>query len=288
MMRGAPATHFYFPNPSRRHRACTQGVVSSIPTGRPLQRMKRFTSATLTFLLLPFTAVHPLNCHSVAAQEVQQSQSSDTRRATAANQVTSTQSPASEATQATTAKSPASTEAPNPNEAAVPAVRPAAVKIPDGTPIEVEAPYMYRSMDFKPNDRISFRVVNPIKIDGFTLVEQGANATGRIERAKRGGHWGKAGLLVWTMQSVTAVDGSQVPVRPTSVRLRGESKGAKVATQMIITGAPMPLIAPVALLHGFKRGKDAFIPQGKRYSLVVNGDASVRPDPASKKIKDRE
>ena len=148
---------------------------------------------------------------------------------------------------------------------------------------------MYRSMDFKPNDRISFRVVNPVKIDGVTLVEQGANATGRIERAKRGGHWGKAGLLVWTMQSVTAVDGSQVSVRPTSIRLRGDSKGAKVATQMIITGALMPLIAPVALLHGFKRGHDAFIPQGKRYSLVVNGDAAVRPDPAtSKKTDDRD
>ncbi len=245
--------------------------------------MKRFTSAILAFLLLPFTALHLLNCNSVAAQEVQQSQSSGTSLATAATPPTSTQSQGSGTTQATTAKPLGS---PNSNSTEATAVRPAAVRIPDGTPIEVEAPYMYRSMDFKPNDKISFRVVNPVKIDGVTLVEQGANATGRIERAKRGGHWGKAGLLVWTMQSVTAVDGSQVPVRPTSVRLRGDSKGAKVATQMIITGALMPLIAPVALLHGFKRGKDAFIPQGKRYSLVVNGDAAVRPDPASKKIED--
>jgi len=225
--------------------------------------MKRFTSATLAFLLLPLTAVHLLNCSNVAAQEVQQSQSSDTRQAAATK--------------------PVASEAPNSTSTEAAAVRPAPVRIPDGTPIEVEAPYMYRSMDFKPNDRISFRVVNPVKIDGVTLVEQGANATGRIERAKRGGHWGKAGLLVWTMQSVTAVDGSQVSVRPSSIRLRGDSKGAKVATAMIITGALMPLIAPVALLHGFKRGHDAFIPAGKRYSLVVNGDAAVRPDPPSKK-----
>lgn len=249
--------------------------------------MKRITSATLAFLLLPLTAVQFVNCNSVAAQEAQQSQSSDTRPATGANRPGSTQPPGSDITQTTTAKSPSLTEAPNLHSTEVPAVRPAAVSIPDGTPIEVEAPYTYRSMDFKPNDLISFRVVNPVKIDGVTLVEQGANATGRIERAKRGGHWGKAGLLVWTMQSVTAIDGSQVSVRPTSIRLRGDSKGAKVATQMIITGALMPLIAPVALLHGFKRGHDAFIPQGKRYSLVVNGDAAVRPDPASQKIDER-
>ena len=239
--------------------------------------MKRITSAGLAFLLLPFTALQPLNCSSVAAQEVQQSQSSDTRQATTAKPPTSTQPPGADSAQAT-AKPVAPVEASNANSTEAAAVRPDAVRIPDGTPIEVEAPYMYRSMDFKPNDRISFRVVNPVKIDGVTLVEQGANATGRIERAKRGGHWGKAGLLVWTMQSVTAVDGSQVPVRPTSTRLRGDSKGAKVATAMIITGALMPLIAPVALLHGFKRGHDAFIPQGKRYSLVVDGNAAVKPD----------
>jgi hypothetical protein len=68
-----------------------------------------------------------------------------------------------------------------------------------------------------------------------------------------------------------------VPVRAVSVRLRGDSKSAKVATQMIITGALLPFIAPVALLHGFKRGNDAFIPAGKRYSLFVDRTASVKP-----------
>jgi len=142
-------------------------------------------------------------------------------------------------------------------------------KIPDSTPVEIEAPYTLSSMDFKPQDKISFRVVDAVKIDGITIIERGATATGRVEKAKRGGHWGKAGLFAWTMLTVTAADGSQVPVRTTSVRLRGDSKGAKVATAMIITGALMPLIAPVALLHGFKRGENAYIPAGKRYTLFV-------------------
>jgi len=145
--------------------------------------------------------------------------------------------------------------------------------IPDATQVNVEAPYTISSMDFKANDKISFRVVDPVKVDGVTVIEQGATATAHVVKAKRGGHWGKAGLFVFTMQSVTAVDGTQIPLRTTQVRLRGDSKGAKVATAMIITGALMPLIAPVALLHGFKRGKDAFIPAGKRYSVFV--DSSV-------------
>jgi hypothetical protein len=154
-------------------------------------------------------------------------------------------------------------------------------KIPDGTPIEIEAPYTLSSMDFKPEDKISFRVVDAVKIDGVIVIEQGATATGVVDKSKRGGHWGRAGLFVWTMQSVTAADGSQVPVRATSVRLRGDSKGAKVATAMVITGALMPLIAPVALLHGFKRGENAYIPAGKRYTLFIEANSIRGRDAAS-------
>jgi len=152
-------------------------------------------------------------------------------------------------------------------------------KIPDGTQVDIEAPYRINSMEFKANDKISFRVVNPVKVNGVTAIEQGATATARIEKAKRGGHWGKAGLFVFTIQSVTAVDGSQIPLRAVNVRLRGDSKGAKVATAMVITGALMPLIAPVALLHGFKRGRDAYIPAGKRYSVFIDNSATIqKPD----------
>jgi hypothetical protein len=45
---------------------------------------------------------------------------------------------------------------------------------------------------------------------------------------------------------------------------------------MVVTGALLFFLAPVALLHGFKRGKDAFIPAGKRYDVFVNGEAVVK------------
>jgi hypothetical protein len=171
------------------------------------------------------------------------------------------------------------------SEPVVPAQIPRMViKIPDGTKVEIEAPYTLSSMDFKPKDKISFRVVDAVKIDGVTIIEQGATATGLVEKAKRGGHWGKAGIFVWTMQTVTAADGSQLPLRATSMRLRGDSKGAKVATAMVITGALMPLIAPVALLHGFKRGENAYIPAGKRYTLFIETIPKGSQDAAAAKL----
>lgn len=205
--------------------------------------MRRFFSVITAFLLIYSGVVRFGDRLSVAAQEVQQQQNSDTV--------------------------PVKTPSPIQGD------KPVTLQIPDGTVIDIEAPYRLNSMEFKPNDKISFRVVNPIKLNGVTVIEAGAIATGRIDRAKRGGHFGKAGVFVWTMQTVTAVDGSQVPLRAVPVRVRGDSKAAKVATQMIITGALLPIIAPVALLHGFKRGKDAFIPAGKRYSVYVEGNPSL-------------
>jgi hypothetical protein len=55
----------------------------------------------------------------------------------------------------------------------------------------------------------------------------------------------------------------------------GDSKGAKVATQIAITAAALPLIAPVALLHGFKRGENAYLPEGKRFDVSVRSEATV-------------
>ena len=208
----------------------------------------RIPSILLVFLLCQQVLLWPAAA-SVGLQGGQQSQSSDAARAQ--------HSQGSDATQ------PKSDN-------------PTALQIPDGTLVEIEAPYTYSSMHFKPKDEISFRVVNPIIVNGITLIEPGATATGRIEKSKRGGHFGKAGLLLWTMETVTAVDGSQIPLRTTSVRLRGDSKGAKVATQMIITGALLWPIAPVVLLHGFKRGKDAYIPAGKRYEVFINGQPAVK------------
>ena len=197
----------------------------------------RFNSTILAFLLIFQGLVLQVRVPGVAAQDIQQSQGADAPSKSQSNELLS---------------------------------------ITDGTVVEIEAPYTFNSMDFKPGDEISFRVVNPIKVNGVTIIERGAVATGRIDKAKRGGHFGKAGLFVFTMQSVTAIDGSQIPLRIAPVRLRGDSKGATVATQMIITGALLPIIAPVALLHGFKRGKNAFIPAGKRYKVYVSGQPTIR------------
>ncbi|PYS50852.1 MAG: hypothetical protein DMF68_05870 [Acidobacteria bacterium] len=148
------------------------------------------------------------------------------------------------------------------------------VKIPNGVAIQVEAPFDVNSQLVKKGDKISFRVVNPVKVDGVVVVAAGATATAEVVLAERGGHFGRAGRLAWAMKDVVAVDGSRIPLQQGG-RIVGDSHGAQVATEMAILSAGLFFLAPLALLHGFKRGENAILPAGKRIEIATQGEMTV-------------
>lgn len=146
------------------------------------------------------------------------------------------------------------------------------ITIPDGTPLEVEATYTVSSAEVEEGSAVSFTVVHPVVINGATVIARGARATARVTKAKKGGSWGRAGTLAWMMQDVIAVDGSKVPLE-FSKSTRGDSKGGTVATGIIVTGV---LFWPAAPFWGFKKGKDAKVPAGRRFDVTVHGNANVQ------------
>jgi len=175
------------------------------------------------------------------------------------------------------------------------------VKIPAGTPIEVEVAYTVSSLDMRPGELLSFRVLVPIIIDGFTVIERDALVTARVTLSKRGGHWGKSGRLVWAMEDVVATDNSRVLLDPATHSrnetlwslenkdkagkssktqsdqgaVKGTSHKTEVVTKTVIAAAIFPPLAPLALVHGFKRGENAVLPEGKRFVVAVRNEASV-------------
>jgi high-affinity K+ transport system ATPase subunit B len=150
-----------------------------------------------------------------------------------------------------------------------------ALRLPAGVRVELESAYRISSQEVRVGDLITFRVLNPVLVDGAVVIEKGAIATAEVTKASRGGHFGRAGRLAWKLHEVTAADGTRVPL-DSQGRVVGDSKGAKVATQMAITAAALPLIAPVALLHGFKRGENAYLPEGKRFDAFTRVEAVVK------------
>ncbi|HJR06436.1 MAG TPA: hypothetical protein VJ842_04180 [Pyrinomonadaceae bacterium] len=150
-------------------------------------------------------------------------------------------------------------------------------KIPDGTIIEIATANTIDSADVKVGDIVSFRVLKALKIEGATVIEEGALATGRVSKANRGRPFGKAGQLAWEMREVVAANGQTIPLAFAETR-KGRSKGGTVATAAVITAVMFPLAAPVALLWGFKRGKSAVLPAGTVLQVVTRGDATLTLD----------
>ena len=164
------------------------------------------------------------------------------------------------------------------------------LKIPAGTPLEIETAYTVNSLYVRPEELISFRVVVPIKVNGVTVVEKYSLVTGRVVEAKRGGHWGRAGKLSWIMQDVVAADLTRVPLQarndsPSDNRMTGTSHGGQVAAQIAISAPLLLVAAPVALMAGFKRGENAVLPEGKRFIVFVKNDTVVHAADASVLVK---
>jgi len=175
------------------------------------------------------------------------------------------------------------------------------IKIPVGTPIEVEVAYTVSSLDIKPGELLSFRVLIPVIIDGVTAIEKDALVTARVTLSKRGGHWGKAGRLAWAMEDVVAADNTRILLDPATRSrndalwslerkgkdsktgdtqlgqgsVKGTSHKGEVATKTIVAVAIFPPLAPLALMHGFRRGENAVLPEGKRFVVAVRSEASV-------------
>jgi hypothetical protein len=154
------------------------------------------------------------------------------------------------------------------------------VKIPDGTPLEVELMSNLSSQNAKLGDVIDFIVVSPVVVNGVTVIEKGAPAKARVASVKKAGYWGKAGKIGWTMQEVLLLDGNRTPLRMEK-KLTGDSKGGTVATATVVTAV---VFWPAAPFWGLKKGKNAVYPAGKRFEAFVHGDVTAKGRPTTASV----
>jgi hypothetical protein len=147
----------------------------------------------------------------------------------------------------------------------------AKVTIPDGTPVEIEVVENVSSEAVEEGSIIGFTVVQPVQVNGVTVIERGAPARGRVTKVKKARHWGRAGKLVWAIRDAHAVDGQKVPLR-LSKELEGGGSSGKVAAAVVVTAI---VFWPAAPLWGLKKGKKAVIPAGTRVTAFIHGDSTV-------------
>jgi len=147
------------------------------------------------------------------------------------------------------------------------------IVVPGGTRVLLELAFTVTSDQMNPGDTLSFTTVHAVEVEGYVVIRRGAIATGRIVKSEGGKSWGRGGNIAWQISDVMTPDGTSIPLQFASMTTKGDGKGGEMATGMILTGI---LAAPVFVpLWGFKKGKAAVIPAGKRFETIVPQDVNL-------------
>ncbi len=141
--------------------------------------------------------------------------------------------------------------------------------------VEVELVTFVSSESTEKGDRLTFRALDAVKIDGVTVIQPGARCTAVVVKAKRRRHWGRGGQLAFTMRDIVAVDEQRIPLKFMR-EVTGDGRVIEVASAIAATGVLLWPIAPVSLLWGLKKGEDVVIPAGKRFEVLTSDDVTVK------------
>ena len=147
----------------------------------------------------------------------------------------------------------------------------------DGTPIRLSLARSLSSAEVRPGDRVDFKVVEPIVLDGVTVIPRDGIAWGKIAEVKKKRRMGRGGKLAIEIDSVKLANSNRVRLR--AVReAQGGGHTALMSGAMIGTAIVFLPIAPVWLLM---HGKEAKIPEGTQITAYVNGEVVYTPPPGT-------
>jgi hypothetical protein len=149
--------------------------------------------------------------------------------------------------------------------------------IPDGTKVRLRLDQTLSSATAEEGQTVELSVAEGIKVDGVTVVKEGARATGTVVVAQEKRRMGRAGKLDFSVDRVRAVNGEWLPVRYTMNKRQGDSKA--VSTGVITAGVAVVFwpAAPFVLL---RKGKDTTINKGMAFDVFVEGNHTMSGEAA--------
>jgi hypothetical protein len=142
------------------------------------------------------------------------------------------------------------------------------VKIPNGTPIEVELGINVSSDAAQEGMMVRMTVVQDVVINGVTAFQRGSEAQARVATIKQPGFMNRPpGEISWTMEYVTAVTGERIPV----IFYTKEASANPLSSFMGAAGPSWE----------FRKGKPAVVTAGQRFQTVVHGNAVLKVSAAA-------
>lgn len=135
------------------------------------------------------------------------------------------------------------------------------VVLKSGTAIPMQLVNTVNGKDVAVGQIVDFRVTSDIKVDGVTVIPANSIAKAQVVRAKKNGLLGSAGEIQLSINSVTAIDGTQVILSGGTLADEGKNK-----------------LALSLFLCFLIKGGQGELPAGMACSPIVSGNTSIVVD----------
>lgn len=145
------------------------------------------------------------------------------------------------------------------------------MEVPAETLVRVRLLTEINSSRNEVGDRINYRVVDDVTIDGRVVIPAGAAGEGRVTAVQSARRFGQAGRVEVDWGTVSTFDGT--PVR-FNVSERAARQNQELAVAASIAG--LMLLPPIGLVGGFLvQGEEHIIPVGTEFFVEVARDSQV-------------
>jgi hypothetical protein len=141
------------------------------------------------------------------------------------------------------------------------------ISIPEGTRVRVRLDQDLSGETAEEGQSVQLSVTEDVKIGDVVVIAQGANTAGRVVLAQAKRRMGRTGKIDFSVERVTAVDKSDIPLRYTSNKKEG---GSHAVSTGIITAGVAVLFWPAAPFFLLRKGKEAKIQKGMTFEVFTD------------------
>lgn len=150
--------------------------------------------------------------------------------------------------------------------------KPLSITIPKGTLIMARLASQLDSGQVQAGDPVTMDVLEDLKIENAIVIPHGSIVMGHVTEAKGARKMGRGGRLDISFETVTAGDGTKVPISGEDF---AKGKGGYGGGSLVGAGAAGLFFPPAAALLLLKHGHASVIPVGTVLTVHVTADTSV-------------
>jgi len=145
--------------------------------------------------------------------------------------------------------------------------------LPKGTLVKIELLTELNSERSRPNDPVSYRVAEDVRVDNAIVIPRGTVGQGHVVSVDTAGRLGQDGLVRVDFGRVAAMDSKNVPIQ-VAERATEQNKSLELAAGASLAG--VVLLGPIGLAAGyFVRGRSHVVPIGTTFYAETASDVKV-------------